>query len=149
MFFDFLSSYRFRRNVSAGLHCHCKIVTWTFLDLTATCSSLIVASCFHTSFRTTWISSTLVKMTIPLSSVHVYLLICSIKLPYFHCKKGGQLTSVSYLSVLSTLRSQITIRPIDVRRPVRTMFQSKQTKQNPYLLVLFSPWIFCSCLKLL
>ena len=27
MFFNFLSSYTFRRNVSARLHCHCKIVT--------------------------------------------------------------------------------------------------------------------------
>ena len=36
MSFYFLSSYRFRRNVSAGLHCHCKIVTWMFLDLVAT-----------------------------------------------------------------------------------------------------------------
>jgi len=33
---------------------------------------------------------------------------------------------------------------IEVRRSVWTMFQSKHTKQNPYLLVLFSPWIFCS-----
>jgi len=33
MFFDFLSSYGFRRNFSVGLHCHCKIVTWMFLDL--------------------------------------------------------------------------------------------------------------------
>jgi len=43
--FDFLSFYRFRRNVSAGLHFHCKIVTWMlldlFLDLAATSSSLI------------------------------------------------------------------------------------------------------------
>jgi len=29
------------------------------------------------------------------------------------------------------------------------MFQSKCTKQNPYLLVLFSSWIFCSFLKFL
>jgi len=42
--FDFLSFYRFRRNTSAGLNCHCKIVTWIFLDLAATSSSLIFAS---------------------------------------------------------------------------------------------------------
>jgi len=29
------------------------------------------------------------------------------------------------------------------------MFQSKHTTQNPYLLVLFNPWIFCSFLKFL
>jgi len=32
-------------------------------------------------------------------SVHVYLLISSIKLPHFHRNKGGQLTTVTYLSV--------------------------------------------------
>jgi len=42
-------------------------------------------------------------MTIPLSSVHVYALISSIGLPQFHLKKGGQLATVTYLSVLSTL----------------------------------------------
>jgi len=42
--FDFPSPYRFRRNVSAGLHCQCKIVTWIFLDLVATSSSLVFAS---------------------------------------------------------------------------------------------------------
>ena len=39
----------------------------------------------------------------PLSSFHVYLLISSIGLPYFHRKKGEQFTTVTYLSVLSTL----------------------------------------------
>jgi len=29
------------------------------------------------------------------------------------------------------------------------MFQSKHTKQNPYLPLLFSWWIFCSFLKIL
>ena len=43
-FFDFLPSYKFRRNFSTGLHCHCKIVTWMFLALTAIYSSLIFAS---------------------------------------------------------------------------------------------------------
>ena len=102
MSFDFLSSYSFRRKVSARLHCHCKIVTWMFLDLAATSSSFIFASCFFTFFRTTWISSTLVKVTIFLSSVHVYLLLTSIGLHYFHSKKGGLFMTVTYLSVLST-----------------------------------------------
>jgi len=53
-------------------------------------------------FRTTWISSALVKGTIPFS-VHVYLLISSIELPHFQRKKGGQFTTVAYLSVLSAL----------------------------------------------
>jgi len=67
-----LPSYRFRR-----LHCHCKIVTWMFLDLAATSSSLNFASCFFKFFRTTWINSTLVKVTMSLFSVHIYLLIIS------------------------------------------------------------------------
>jgi len=37
----------------------------------------------------------------------------SIGLPYFQRKKGGQFTTVTYVSVLSTLISQITNRPID------------------------------------
>ena len=65
MFLDFLTSYRFRRYVSAGFHCHFKIVTWMFLDLAATSSSLIFLFCFLVFFRTTWISSTLVKGMIP------------------------------------------------------------------------------------
>jgi len=54
----------------------------------------------------------LVKVTIRLSSVHVYLLISSIGLRYFHCKKGEPFTTVTYLSVLSTRNtvSQISIR---------------------------------------
>jgi len=39
----------------------------------------------------------------PLSSVHIYLLVISIGLPYFHRKKGEQFTTLTYLSVLSTL----------------------------------------------
>jgi len=35
-------------------------------------------------------------------SVHVDLLISSIRLPHFHRKKGGQLTTVTYFSQLST-----------------------------------------------
>ena len=56
---------RFHRNVSAGLHCHCEIVTWTFLDLAATSSSHFCLFCFYTFYRTTWISSTLVKWRSP------------------------------------------------------------------------------------
>ena len=35
-------------------------------------------------------------------SVYVDLLISSIRLPHFHRKKGGQLMTVTYLSVLPT-----------------------------------------------
>jgi len=45
------------------LHCHCKIVTWMFLDLAAT-SSLALPILLFPSFRTTWISSILVELTI-------------------------------------------------------------------------------------
>jgi len=53
-------------------------------------------------FRTTWISSTLAEVSIPISSVHVYLLIrLKIGLPYFDHLKGGQVMTV--MTVLSTL----------------------------------------------
>ena len=124
-----------------------------FLVLATTSSSPIFASCIFTHFRTTCkISSTLVKVTILLSSLQVHLLISLIWLTYFNRKKGGQITTVTYLSVLSTLkRSQMTNSPIDiqVRCPVQTVLQSKRPKQNPYLLVLINPLIFCSFLKFL
>ena len=103
MFFDLLSSYRFRRNVSAGLHCHGKIVTSMFLDVAATSSSVDFASfAFSRFFRTRHLEKLYVcKMTISLSSVHVYSLISSIGLTYFHRIKGGQFTTVTYSSVLS------------------------------------------------
>jgi len=59
-------------------------------------------------FRTTWISSTLFKVSILLSTVHVYLLInLRIELPYIIQQKGG-LTPVTQLSVLSALKKKIT-----------------------------------------
>jgi len=115
MFFDFLSSYRFHRNVSVGLHCHCKIATWMFLDLVATSSSLIFASCFYTSFRTTWISSTSIKMTIPFCP---WVFINKLnKVATFSSQKGRTAYDCHLLECMADnylhLTSQITIRPID------------------------------------
>jgi len=41
----------------------------------------------------------------PLFSVRVYLLMTSTELPHFQRKRGGQFTTVTYLSVLFTLKS--------------------------------------------
>jgi len=75
-------SYRIRRNVSAGLHFHCKILNLSWLN----CNLLF----FFMFLRITWISSTVVKVSIPLSSVHVYFLISlRVGLPYSSPKRGA------------------------------------------------------------
>jgi len=74
-----------------------------FLDLAATSSSLIVDSFAFLRFLDHLDKLYICKGDDPFSSVHVYLLISSTALPYFHRKKGEQFTTVTYLSVLSTL----------------------------------------------
>ena len=86
----FCPLYRFRRNVSAAIHCHCKIVTWMFLDLAATSSSLIFASfAFLRLLEPLGKSLHLLRLWPP--SVHDYLLIRSIRLRHLVAKREDNL----------------------------------------------------------
>ena len=65
MSFDILSSYRFSGNVSAGFHCHCRPVILNLSWHSSKCFlSHFCLFWFFTFFSTTWISSTLVKVSI-------------------------------------------------------------------------------------
>jgi len=96
-------SYKIRRDVSAGLRCHCRIVilNLSWFSWWLQLLSFLPLILFYV-FRTTWISSAVVNVSILLFSVHVYLLISlRIGLPYIHQKKGG-LTPVTLLTIIYT-----------------------------------------------